>query len=114
MASHAMSVRRAVEVAAASLALSQALEHKPAQSYAVLFNDFNQEEVTRSLARTHAALGNSNEAIAWARKIGRGDKIVAKDDYEARWAVERRIHALLGVAEGILDRAGNVPPMRGP
>jgi hypothetical protein len=54
MTSHIMSVRRAAEVAASAMALSQALELKPGQSYAVLFNDINMEEVIQSLARTHA------------------------------------------------------------
>ena len=46
---------------------------------------------------------DSNEAIAWAKQIGSGDKVAAKENDRVRWAVERRIHALIGVAAGIHD-----------
>src|SRR5262249_20941692 len=102
--------RRAGQVAAAAMELAQALGRKPEQSYAVLFDEFMAEEVVRALARTHAACGDPNQALAWAKQIGRSDNVKAKDDFEASGAVERRIHTLIGVAEGILDRPNRVRP----
>jgi tetratricopeptide (TPR) repeat protein len=109
MASHHWSSERAAEVAGAAMILAQALGEKPAKSYAVLFDDINTEEIVQALARAHAASGDANEALAWAKKIGSDGKADSKDDKSA-WAVERRIHALIGVAEGILERSGDLPP----
>jgi hypothetical protein len=109
-----MSIERAAEVAASAMALAQALGQQPAESYAILFSDINAEEVTQALARAHAASGDVNEALIWAKRIGSSDKIKARDDHETRWAVERRIHALIGVAEGILDRSSEAPPKNEP
>jgi tetratricopeptide (TPR) repeat protein len=106
---HHLSSERAAEVAGAAMTLAQALGEKPAESYAVLFNDINTEEIIRALARAHAASGDANEALAWAKKIGSGSKAKPHDDDQV-WAVERRIHALIGVAEGILERSGNLSP----
>jgi hypothetical protein len=108
MASHHYSVERAQEVAGAAMSLAQALGQKPKESYAVLFNSMVAEEVTRAVARAHAATGDANEALAWARKVGRGDTAVPNDS-EHMFAIGRRIHALLGVAEGILDRTEDKP-----
>jgi hypothetical protein len=103
MLSHDMSCERAAEVAAAAMRLALALGEKPKESYAVLFNEINTNEVTQALARAHAASGDPTAALAWARKIGSDSKADSNDDENA-WAVQRRIHALIGVAEGILDR----------
>ena len=105
MASHRASVQRTAEVAASALEFAQTLQYQPAQSYAILFNDF-YGDVVQTLARTHVMFGNSSEAVAWAKQIGSGDIIPEKDTGDVRWAVERRIHALLGVAEGLLERSG--------
>jgi tetratricopeptide (TPR) repeat protein len=107
------SSQRAAEVAAAAMTLAQALGDKPSQSYAILFNQINTEEITRALARAHAASGDANEALAWAKQIGSSGKANPDDDRQA-WAVQRRIHALVGIAEGILDRSSHIAPNTGP
>ncbi len=127
MASIQMWNQRAAEVAAAAMTFSQALGQKPAQSYAVLFNDIDTQEVIRALARAQAASSAPNEDLSWANNIGSNGKdwaalVIAVqgslswaeqisrsgkvnvNDYRHDWAVERRLHALIGVAEGILDR----------
>jgi tetratricopeptide (TPR) repeat protein len=104
MSSNSLSVQRATDVAGAAMGLFQALDQKPAQSYAVLFNEVADEQVARSLARVHAHWGDANEALAWAKQIGCDDRAGSKDNFHDAQAVERRIHALIGVAEGILDR----------
>jgi hypothetical protein len=108
MASHHMAVERAAEVAAAAMGLEQALGRTRSQSYAASFNDINAEEVVRALGQTHAAHGDPLDAIAWARRIGRGGGPGTTND--DRWAVERRINALIGVAEGILEGCPGIPP----
>jgi tetratricopeptide (TPR) repeat protein len=110
MASHQMSIRRTAELAAAAMAFTQAMGQRPTQSYATLFNDV-YAEVTQALARSHAASGDVKEALAWAKEIGSSAKINGKDD-RVSWAVEQRIHALIGVAEGILDRTSKSPPQQ--
>jgi hypothetical protein len=105
MTSARLATQRAEEVAVAAMGLAQALGQRPTQSYAVLFNDISVEEVTLALARTHAFLGDPSDALTWARQIGSSDKVKPKDDRHTCWAVERRIYALIGVAEGILDRS---------
>jgi tetratricopeptide (TPR) repeat protein len=110
MASHHMSMRRTVEVAAAAMALSQALKRQPAESYAILFNEISAQGVIWALARNHAVSGDQSEALAWAKKIGSGDRAESRDD---SLAVERRIYALLGVAEGMLDRSRDSLPQPG-
>ena len=109
MATIRRSSERAAEVAGAAMTLAQALGEKPAESYAVLFDDINTDVIIRTLARAHAASGDANEALAWAKKIGSNSKAKPHDN-EQMWAVERRIHALIGVAEGILERSGDLPP----
>jgi tetratricopeptide (TPR) repeat protein len=98
---YGFSTQRATEVAAGAMALSLVLEQKPDQSYAILFDEINTGEIVQALARTHATLGDANEALTWAKKIGSRGKV--KLD-EIQWAVMRRVHALIGVAEGILER----------
>jgi tetratricopeptide (TPR) repeat protein len=113
MLSHHMSSDRAAEVAAAAMTLAQTLREKPNESYAILFNDINTEEIIRALARAHAASGDPSEALAWAKKIGSNRKADSDDDKHA-WAVQRRIHALVGVAEGLLERSGDLPAKADP
>lgn len=110
MGSYSSSVEHAAGVASAAMTLAQALGKQPAQSYAILFNDIRIEEVTQALARAHAASGDARAALAWAKQIGSSGKVNSNEDYEALWAVQRRIHAILGVAEGILDRSSEVLP----
>ena len=109
MASYRWSCKLAAEVAGGAMTLAQALGEKPAKSYAVLFDDINTEEIVQALARAHAASSDASEALAWAKKIGSDGKADSHDDKSA-WAVERRIHALIGVAEGTLERSGDLPP----
>ncbi|MGE5326610.1 MAG: hypothetical protein ACM3NO_06195 [Deltaproteobacteria bacterium] len=96
---------QAARVAAAAMTLAHALGQKSSQPYETLFKDFDNE-VVRALARAHARIGNTTAALEWARRIGSDDKIASKEDFDTLWAVERRIHALVGAAEGLLDRAG--------
>jgi hypothetical protein len=77
------------------------------RTYADLFDDINTEEVIEALARSHATTGEPREALAWARKIGCADRVPAAGGDEIRWEVMRRLHALIGLAEGILDRLAN-------
>jgi hypothetical protein len=77
-------------------------------------NEISTEEVTQALARAHAAWGDPSDALAGARQIGRGGKVKSKDDFEGCCAVRPRIHALPGVAEGILDRSSGVRPPPAP
>jgi tetratricopeptide (TPR) repeat protein len=105
MLSYRVSVRNTAKVAAAAMELAQALEYKPPKSYAVLFNDINSEEIVQSLARSHAVFGDPKEALAWAKQIGSDAKIPEKDRDRISWAVQRRIHAMIGVAEGLLERS---------
>ncbi len=112
--SYRMSVKRAEEVAAAAMGLSLALGQKPDQSYAILFNGINTVELTRALARTHAVSGDASDALAWAQQIGSSGKVNSYEDHDARCAVRRRIYALIGVAEGILNRSSMALPETGP
>jgi hypothetical protein len=107
------SVQHSAEVAAAAMTLSQALEQKPAQSYAILFNEITNDAVTQALARAHAVSGDVREALAWAKQIGSDVTLKSAND-DAGWALGRRIHALIGAAEGILDRSSNGPPKPAP
>jgi hypothetical protein len=108
MGSYAASVDCAAQVAAEAMALWQALEGKREQPYAAMFKDVRPPEVMRALARAHAASGKASEALAWAKQIGSGDKANPSGDYSANWPMQQRISALVGVAEGILDRSGSM------
>jgi len=101
----AASLQRKKSLASAAMTLAQALGIQPTSPYASSFKDFDPE-VVGLLARTHAKTGSPTEALAWARKVGSGEKIAAKSDYDAEREVERRVMALCGVAAGILDRHG--------
>jgi hypothetical protein len=98
-----MAMQHAAEVAGETMALAQALGLRPAQSYAIVFKEVRAEEVMLALARTQAASGNVNEAMAWAKQIGSNGKVDSDKDNDGRMAVEQRLYALIGVAEGILD-----------
>lgn len=96
--------RRAVELATEAMTLRQALGEKPEQEYAVAFKKVHSGEVIRAFARAHAEYGDAKEAFAWASRIGADEKIASQDDYDTRTAVEQRIYALVGVAEGCLTK----------
>lgn len=93
----------ASEVAAAAMTLSLTLGDKYAESYAIMFKDFDCE-VIRALARAHVVGGDTYEALAWAKNVGSNQKVKSTDDVAEVSAVQSRIHALLGVAEGTLDK----------
>lgn len=109
LASRLAAIRRASELAAAAMTLSQTLGKQYPESYAIMFKDFRSEEIVRALARAHVASGDANEALAWSRRIGSNKKLKSSEDWKAASSVKSRIHALVGVAEGILDkrRGGN-------
>jgi tetratricopeptide (TPR) repeat protein len=96
--------RRASEVAAGAMTLSQTLDQQYRQSYAIMFNDFQTGAIVRALARAHAASGDVSEALAWSRRIGSNEQIKTSEDWKAAISVESRINAIIGVAEGILDK----------
>jgi tetratricopeptide (TPR) repeat protein len=104
MLSHSFWVRHAAGLADAAMTLKQALNEDDTR-FEVAFKDVVNEEVIQSLARAHAANGSPQAAIAWASRIGSDRKIVTDDDSESRRDVQRRIHALVGVAEGMLDKS---------
>jgi hypothetical protein len=87
---------RNAAVAANAMTLSQHLRLVPDESYAVVFKDVYSDEVIRALTRAHAAAGDPNAALAWAQEV-------STDDGESLRA-QARIGALIGVAEGVLDR----------
>jgi hypothetical protein len=96
---------RAAEVAAAAMAFAQAIELQPETSYLDAFKR-DAVDVVQALARAHAAYGDVDGALAWVTKLGSDAKLTA--DYDEVWFdVKRRIHALIGVAQGIVDRTGN-------
>jgi hypothetical protein len=114
LGSHRMAVERAADVAEKAMKLYQVLGERPGKSYAILFNEIRWEEVIQALARAHAASGDPSEALAWAEQIGSNGKIKSEEDRDTLWAVEQRIFALIGLAEGILDRSGAAPPEPAP
>jgi len=112
MLSHQWDLRRAEELSAAAMTLAQALGEKPPTSYAAAFKDIPWGGVIRALARAHAAAGDPGQALQWARRIGSSETGRSREDDETRRAVDQRIHALIGVAEGIRKRQ-NMPPVEG-
>jgi tetratricopeptide (TPR) repeat protein len=104
--SRRLSDERTAEVAKWAMTLAQAMTLEPAPDYPESFKDVRSEAAIQALARAHAATGNIGEAFAWAQAIGSDRKVASRQDQEASWALQRRIHASVGVAEGILDRMG--------
>lgn len=102
MASHNSSIRTAASVASAAMFVSLQLQLRPEEPYEILFKDFDAE-VIRALARAHAGSGKADEALVWAMRIGSDGKVASENDHAKGWSIERRICALIGVAEGILD-----------
>ncbi|MBI3861163.1 MAG: hypothetical protein HY290_04635 [Planctomycetia bacterium] len=93
-----------------ALTLAQMLEQQPADTYAILFKDIIHEEVVQALARAHAASGDADQARAWAEQIGSNGRIQSDEDHETLRAVQQRIFALIGIAEGMLDRTDDSRP----
>jgi hypothetical protein len=99
-------LRSAAKVAAAAMTFSQAIGQVPAPSYAISFND-DSVRIIQALARAHAASGDAGEALTWAKRIGSDAIANAYDDNEMYWAINRGAQALIGVAEGVLDRSSD-------
>jgi tetratricopeptide (TPR) repeat protein len=105
---HQGQINRAANLGAAAMALSQKLGKRYPTPYSVLFDDFDPK-VVRRLARAHAASGPPADALAWARQIGSDEVMPSKRDSQDSRPVQRRVAALVGVAEGILERRGQLP-----
>jgi tetratricopeptide (TPR) repeat protein len=107
LSSHQGELQDAAKLASAAMTLSQRMNKHYPTSYAALFADFDPI-VVRRLARAHAATGSPAEALSWARQIGSTQRDQSKADWEAERPIERRLAALLGTAEGILERQGRL------
>jgi hypothetical protein len=105
LSSYSGQIKRAAKLAAAAMCLSQKLGKRYPVSYAILFTDFDAQ-VVRELARAHAASGVPAEALAWSRQIGSTDVRQSKQEWKDGLPIEQRVAALLGTAEGILERQG--------
>ena len=108
MGSWAYADRLAADLAASAMTLRQLLRDGEDANYADAFKKVFESEIIRAIARAHSAAGDPLQALAWAEKIGADAKVTSHNDHEI-WAVEQRIGALMGVAEGILDRQPNHP-----
>jgi hypothetical protein len=92
------------------MTLSNLRGRRPAKTYAEAFSEVRMTEIVRALARAHAATGDPFEALAWAKTLGSSGMVDSKG-VKSGWAVAQRIDALVGAAEGMLDRMG-VPPTK--
>ncbi len=103
--------RRGAELASAAMTLSLMLDLQHKKPFEELFCDIRRPDVIRALARAHAKTRDADQAFEWARQIG-SDAIVpphddddyADEQWQARIALNKRVLALIGVAEGILDK----------
>ncbi len=102
-----LSEERTAELAASAMTLAQTIPLEPKPDYAALLNDVWSDAVIQALARAHAATGDVAEALAWAHRIGSDRKVASAEDKEGARALQRRINALIGVAEGMLERSAN-------
>src|SRR6202042_1117671 len=107
ISSHMGEIDRAAKLAAAAMTLSQKLGKRYSTSYARMFADFDPV-VVRRVARAHAASGSPEDALTWSRQIGSTEIIQSKEEWNARRSVEQRVAALVGTAEGILERQGRL------
>ena len=101
--SHSFTVKRAAELAAAAMTLAQVLNEDGKVDYADSFEEF-EDSVIESLAQAHAMYGDETEALKWANKIGSEKNVKHENEYSKVNAALRRIHALVGVAEGMLEK----------
>ena len=99
--SMSVTLNRAVECSAAAMELTQVLNEPTEENYADSFKELD-EQVIRSLARAHAIHGDEQKALEWANRIGSDKK--AEDNFEEQNAVMQRVNALVGVAEGMLEK----------
>ncbi len=96
--------QRVCELAASAMTLAQTLSISPKPNYAELFKDVPSNAAIRALAYSHAASGDAGEAMAWAEQVGSDEKALQSFDREAVNAVQKRFYALVGVAEGLIER----------
>ncbi|MDK1030672.1 MAG: hypothetical protein QGD94_01545 [Planctomycetia bacterium] len=87
---HMDMVEKARDLAAAAMAFWQIIEAGDAAQYNPAFENF-YEAVLRKMAEVQVEAGDASGALRWARKIR---------------SPQNRIYAMLGVAEGILQRNG--------
>lgn len=102
--SRRLSDERTAEIAKWAMTLAQVMSLEPTPDYAESLNELHSDRAILALARAHAASGDVRDASAWAQRIGSDQKVASSEDFESLWALRRRINALIGVAEGILDR----------
>lgn len=108
-ASRRSSHERAAEVAAAAMICHHSIDPKAKIRWEEVFADVEPEQVIRALARAHAISGDATEALEWSQNIGSEDRIDAAENFAGVRAVQQRIYALVGVAEGILARLSDGP-----
>ena len=92
------------------MTLDQCLHPSQNARYAAAFNLEWEASVLQAVARAYAANGDARNACAWANGIGSAEKVAAKDDFAAVDAVERRMCALIGLAEGLLEKQAKQKP----
>ncbi len=103
------SIRRTSKLASTAFKLSHLLQLRYAESFAKLLADCHPETVV-AVAREQTALGRAQDALAWAREIGTLKLKGPKDPNSLGTGADLRIAALLGIAEGILQREGKLQP----
>ncbi|MEZ6044669.1 MAG: hypothetical protein R3C11_03615 [Planctomycetaceae bacterium] len=91
-------------IASNSLILAESLQPKPEYDYAVIFKKSGGDTI-RTLARAHVVSGNLESAINWSRRIGTSDPASVTPRRYSEDMLTRAM-ALLGCAEGIMERAG--------
>jgi hypothetical protein len=97
LSGHLWRAKQATEIAVDALRLAEALRLSFDEPYSKLFDGFDGD-VVRALAREHASSEKTLQAMEWVTCIG------SSDGESSQEALHRRVCALLGAAEGILDK----------
>jgi tetratricopeptide (TPR) repeat protein len=84
------------EIAAAAMGLLFRLKQTQIDLFTNPYQSIQKSDYAREFGRVYAASGDPNQALVWAREVNR-----AEDPTQIR---KIRVGALIGVAEGILDR----------
>ena len=87
------------------MTLSQKLGKRYPTPYSLLFADFNAK-VVRRLATLAPRAVPPRKRMPWSRQIGSTEIAHSKQEWRDGLPVEQRVAALLGTAEGILERQG--------
>jgi hypothetical protein len=103
------SIRRTARLAGAAANLAHRLQEHYPDSFAVSLAD-SYPEVVLAVAREQTALGATQDALLWTRQVGTPRSNGKKVSELHRFGVKLRTAALLGVAEGILQREGKLQP----